>query len=118
MNELPVQWRRYIRPLAEVMNAIERVRWDRCIPDKNCLAIYGWVERPDRHADFAVLEAYMPERPVEPAKLYWITSSPDMDLEREVAAALGLAINDGIVCQRIEEVFGGTVPNAIRLEKR
>ena len=113
MNDLPAQWRPFIEPLAKVMNLVPQVRWDRCIPLDDLIRIYGWVERPDGRADFVIFESWLVEgRP----ELNFFTSSPDPELATTIATALGIAINDHVDCQRIEEVFGGMVTNAIKLD--
>lgn len=115
MNQLPEPWRPHMQKIAEVMSKVLCVRWDRCIPGNAVLRLYGWVDRPDQHSDFVLLDV---ERYSEGPWLdfSFATSSSVAEVNAELAAALGIPLEDHVPCQRVEEVFGGLVANAIKLD--
>lgn len=115
MNELPSLWRPHLQAIAEVMGKVLRVRWDRMIDGGHVLRFYGWVDRPDGRADFVLLDVEWRAGIVGQLDFSTSTSSADPALNAELAHALGLDPDDHEPCKRIEEVFGGLVPNAIRL---
>jgi hypothetical protein len=95
------------------MNAVHQVRWDRCIDaGGGILRLYGWVDRVDDHADFVILDAL---HSIYGLSFLFATSSPDPSISAEMAVAIGISFDDHVSCQRIEQVFGGAVVNAIKL---
>lgn len=119
MNELPPLWRPFLSKIAETMNEVKRVRWDRCIDGGELLRLYGWFDRPDDHADFVILDVEWRHRAdptTEPLAFFFSTSSADPELSAELAKAIGIEVDDHAPCQRIEEVFGGLVTNAVKLD--
>lgn len=117
MNELSALWRPHLAAVAAVMNNVLRVRWDRAIEGVEVLHLYGWVDRPDGRADFVMLGVEWRHRAGDgqPFELFTMTSSADPALNDELAKAIGVEPDDHADCQRIEEVFGGMVTNAIKL---
>lgn len=115
MDQLPPRWRPLLSKIAILMNAVPQVRWDRCVAGEHELRLYGWMDRPDDHADFVVLDVW-PGGEGQPAtQCAFLTSSPDPTLTEVIAKAIGIPTDDHSPCKRIEEVFGGMVTNAIEL---
>lgn len=122
MNELSAHWRPHLAGLAQVMNKAKCVRWDRCIDGPDILRIYGWIDRPDGRADFVIIEAHrrtdVHRDEVVAPDCYLLSSNADPDINAELAKAIDLDLGNFTPCQRIEEVFGGMVTNAIKLEPK
>lgn len=100
--------------IAAKMNLLPFVRWDRYIESyarvgEHRVDVYGWIDRPDSHADFVVLTfGEWTEQ------IGWITSSSQYDLM--IRAALDPPGAESYACQRVEDRFG--VANAVRLAGR
>lgn len=115
MNELTEPWRQHMQAIAKVLNAVKQVNWDRCIDSGGgVLRLYGWVERDDEHHDFVLLDVQR-YSDVPTIDYTFATSCPDPELGAEMAKAIGIAMADHTPCLRVEEVFGGLVDNAIKL---
>jgi hypothetical protein len=121
--------------IAELLNGHPEVRWDRCFEYLGTITVFGWVDRKcpdcdgradvphdptqpcptcdgeglDRRADFVAFD-------IVPAEngdhgIAYTTSSAE--LSEEIGRRLGIPTH--VPCQRVEEVFGALVPNAVRL---
>lgn len=116
MIELP-KWMQ--AAVAEPMNALPEVRWDRLSGEyPGDFTVYGWVDREDGRADFAVLLFH-----VEPdgARYSWRFNTSSAKWSEEFIRRLQILneeepSEDGHhPCQRVEDVFGDLVPGAIAL---
>lgn len=96
---------------AEVLNRFPVVRWDRCtigddrhgLPE---LTAFGWIDRDDGRTDFLLVQLDYDGDPVD-----FTTSSAkysEQIMERLYGSAEGHR-----PCQRIDDVFGESVPNRV-----
>ena len=97
--------------IAEHLASLDFVAWDRfTIGEWNgeCVSVYGWIDRPDEHADF-ILVIFWPEK----EELYFTTSAArytDVIYHR----LIGGNPDEHEPCHRVEDAFG--VPNSIKLD--
>ena len=91
-----------------------RVRWDRYVPGEFHLSIYGWLDRPDDHADFVLIDVYPATRDQPRLQVYFTTSSADEAFGREAAEAIGVPFDSHTDCVRVEHSLPD-VTNAIKL---
>lgn len=102
--------------LENMLSRLKMVKWDRFTFDaegeRQWVLAYGWIDRPDAHKDFIVVD-YWPE--VREMHLVQ-TSSPDSE---NLMKQIDVINNFGKPsqhnkCRRIEDYF--QVPNCIRLK--
>lgn len=94
--------------IPSVLNRLPFVRWDRLVDDGDSVVVYGWIGRDDGRSDFVVATFRADSGEI-------FTSSAERSAE---IARLVTGSDDGHVeCQRVEDVFGDLVDNAIRLER-
>lgn len=98
--------------LAERMNRLPLVRWDRCVEHDVTAATFGWIERPDGRSDFVLLDfSWGDTVGLAGETLTWLavgfsTSSARHSDEMSAQLELGEGHKD---CERIEDVFGDAV---------
>lgn len=105
-----------LHAIAEKMNTLPFVRWDRLTdaddtPGERRIDVYGWIDRPDGRSDFIVLTFGEWTDSVG-----WLTSSAEYD--PTIRATLDPPGSPNYECQRVEDVFGSSVGNAVRLVSR
>jgi hypothetical protein len=95
------------RRLAEIMNQLTEVKWDRCTGvGGRAGSVFGWIERPDGRADFIVVGWLG-------GKVWYTTSSAEFS--REFSRRLVGTDKDHRDCERVEDVFGGDVTRKVIL---
>lgn len=103
--------------MAERMNRLGFVRWDRCVVHDGAAASYGWIDRDDGRADFVVLSFQwgtttgLDGKAVEYFGVGYTTSSAKHSPEIP-----GLLYGDDAEhneCQRVQNVFGDLVRQVI-----
>jgi hypothetical protein len=98
--------------IADVMNLLHEVRWDRCInapagkPDDISFLTYGWIDRADGRADFVLLE-------FNDVGAGITTSSAQHS--RAFSERLYGASSNHQDCLRVEDVFGDLVERKVVL---
>lgn len=104
-----------VEQIAEVLNRLEEVRWDRYVVDKCELTVFGWIDREDGRSDFVVVELWEPaDRKMVAARLVATSSASRSESIDQRLSGDG----DGhIPCQRVEHLVGELVPNVVRLEE-
>lgn len=100
---------RKLKQLAELMNELPEVRWDRLTRSESYISIFGWIDRGDGKVDFAILHSF--EELGE-----WLSTS-SAELAEDFGRRLGCDPGAYNGCERVEQVFKGLVNNVIHLEK-
>jgi hypothetical protein len=106
-----------IAEVAEILNRFPEVQWDRCTHYHWAhYKVFGWLAREDGRSDFVLLEWTAGETN-EPAQTNLTTSSAEYSQEfgRRLHGEHPGRVH--LPCERVEDVFGALVPNAIHLEK-
>jgi hypothetical protein len=110
--------------VAEPMNALPEVRWDRMSGEwPGRFNVYGWIDRTDGRSDFALL-VFDADRETKGHMYEWsfTTSSAEWSVVfmDRLNALPGYETQVGKPahhpCQRVEDVLGDIVDNAIALE--
>ena len=99
--------------IAEVLNRLDEVRWDRYVVDDRELTAFGWIDREDGRSDFVVIELWSQANATLGARLVATSSAARSEsIDRRLSGDA-----DGhIPCQRVEHLVGDLVPNVIRQE--
>lgn len=92
--------------VAELMNRVPEVKWDRCVVGEVRGCAYGWIDRDDGKKDFFLLMW-------DSGKWGFTTSSAKYS--REFSERLFGTSQGHRDCQRIEDVFGDLVEHKITL---
>lgn len=98
--------------LADRMNRIAQVRWDRCVMRSASGVSYGWIDRDDGRSDFVLLDFSWGETSgLAGETVPWLSvgySTSSAEFSEAIGTALGLG-GDHKDCERIEGVFGESV---------
>jgi hypothetical protein len=100
-----------VAAVTEACNLLPMVRWDRCLIWDLGAQVYGWIDRPDEHADFVLLTFY-DNWGWKPQDCSMTTSSSFYS--EEMDERLRGTSEGHVHCQRVEEVLPG-VANSIHL---
>ena len=99
--------------LAEVLNRLSFVRWDRCVPrDDGSGVVYGWISRPDGRADFVLVEwdtdtgvGFTTSSAAHSEEISRLLHGDDPD-------------SDHRPCQAVEDVFGDLLNRRVNRQSR
>lgn len=107
--------------LAERMNRLPEVCWDRCVLHDESGVAYGWISRDDGRSDFVVLEFQWGEtKGLGGESLTWLGvgfTTSSARYSHEISKRLHGSDGGHKDCERIEDAFGALVQNAIHLEE-
>lgn len=107
--------------IAERMNRLTQVSWDRCVMHDASAAAYGWIDRSDGRSDFVLLDfQWGTTTGLASESVRWLavgfsTSSAEFSASMFDQLELGDGHKD---CERIEDVFGKTINRRARGERR
>jgi hypothetical protein len=115
--------------IAEVLNLLPIVRWDRLTFDPEPgadgapaeAAVYGWVEREDGRADFVLIQFDVFDRGARWRNYFSSSAERSEEIYRLLTGlpeVVDGAENDHIACERVEDVIGDFAKNADRLDDR
>lgn len=93
-----------LNEIAEVMNALHEVSWDRCVARESSLVAFGWIIRNDGGRDFAIIRQTDDE-------LWFATSSAKYS--SEFSRRLFGEDGDHKGCDKVCDVFGDLVANRL-----
>lgn len=96
--------------LADSMNLLTFVRWDRFIESNGKGVVYGWIDREDGRCDFVLLD--FEQRPIGVAVGY---STSSASRSREIGQLLYGDNDEHMDCQRVDMEFGDLVANKVVL---
>jgi len=105
--------------MAQRMNRLTEVKWDRCVIHDDTAVAYGWIYREDEHADFVLLDFSWGETEgLDGKTIPWI--GVGFSTSSAIFSAL---INQRLRgdeaphkdCERIEDVFGELVDYKVKL---
>lgn len=91
--------------IAEVLNRLPEVRWDRFTYGAGAAAVYGWIDRADGRADFVLVRFRVDD---EGTRFFdWWTSSAKHSLG--ICERLNGKVLGHVDCERVDERFGHLV---------
>lgn len=97
-----------IEEQAQLLNRIPYVEWDRTVRYDDGVeqaTVYGWIRRGDGRADFVHVLFYQDGGA--------LVSTSSVEHSLDIAEALG--VEGHTDCERVENVYGDLVANAIHL---
>lgn len=96
--------------VAEYLNRLPFVTWDRFVQDGDEVAVYGWIDRADTRADFVTLTFDLDSGLGMGAPGFSTSSSErSLEIHRLLYAELDVDEGEHLDCQRVETVFGDRV---------
>lgn len=108
--------------IAERMNRLTQVDWDRCVLHDNSGVAYGWIGRTDGRSDFVQLDFSWGETMgLSGESVTWFAvgfSTSSAEHSAEIGKLLGLSEDGHKDCERVESVFGDQVKRRIELAGR
>lgn len=96
--------------VAEILNRLSFVQWDRYIEQDDRIHLYGWIARPAGGTDFVLLEI----QATDDGLLVGSTTSSGYH-SRQISRILYHSDEEHVDCRRIEVDFDGLVDNVLRI---
>lgn len=101
--------------MAERMNRLDFVRWDRCVRHDNTAVAYGWISRDDGRSDFVLLDfSWGDTEGLDGSTLTWfaVGFSTSSAVYSAIISRLLHGGGEGVEhrdCERVEDVLGALV---------
>jgi hypothetical protein len=99
--------------IAERMNRLQEVAWDRCVLHAESGVAYGWIARTDGHFDFVLLDFSWGETTgLAGERVHWLAvgfTTSSAFYSREIDRRLRGTDAGHVDCSRVEDVFGALV---------
>lgn len=92
--------------IANWMNMLPIVKWDRMLETKRAITVYGWIDRPDGRSDFVSLRFAQPVVMTVQPELVTSSAYHSMRLHK----CLRMEPHD---CKRISDEFGDSVHHKV-----
>lgn len=110
---------RIMAAMAERMNRLPYVRWDRCSFGDREGSVFGWIDREDGRADFVALDFQWGDtQDLYGESVAWFavgTNTSSARYSREIGQAIVGSTETHRDCERVEDVFGSLVHSCVEL---
>ena len=102
LDELPI-----VAAIAERLNLLDEVRWDRFTAYANEVTVYGWIDRGDGRSDFVLITFAINDLDDSIRWEQWFTSSAACS--QSIYQRLSGRTEGHVDCQRVDQTFGRLV---------